>query len=371
MIVDNLIEFNKIKKEVPIKEEPMKYNGITIFKNKKCNSWYARYRLNGRQNYISGKTQKNVYNKLKNIFKKEEQQKNLTFKNWYKTWIDVYKKEKVKQTTIVEYEVQMKHLSDNFKNKELNLIKPIQIENELNNIPNARAKQKLFEFLKQIFKKAQDNDLLKTNPTVNIDKPKYVRDRGQILEKEDYIKFEQYCIDNNYNCILFILYQGLRIGEALALTNEDVNLEQKTININKSFNQKNEIDTTKNKQSIRTMPLFEKSVKLINIKPGRIFEYSQKHLQKQLLKIKQDLKLNEKLRIHDLRHTFISLCKNENIPEHIIQSWVGHEFGSKVTSKIYTHINKEANLLYYNKLNNSQFYSNSTQNFNKNEKDTK
>lgn len=34
-------------------------------------------------------------------------------------------------------------------------------------------------------------------------------------------------------------------------------------------------------------------------------------------------------RIYDLRHTFISLCKDENIPEHIIQFLVGHEIGSK------------------------------------------
>ena len=64
--------------------------------------------------------------------------------------------------------------------------------------------------------------------------------------------------------------------------------------------------------------------------------------------------------IHDLRHTFITNCKNAGIPEHIVQSWVGHQIGSKVTSSIYTHITEDSNLLNINKLNSSFFYSNST-----------
>ena len=36
----------------------MKYQGITIHKNKKCNTWYTRFRKNGTQIYISARTQK-------------------------------------------------------------------------------------------------------------------------------------------------------------------------------------------------------------------------------------------------------------------------------------------------------------------------
>lgn len=43
----------------------MKYKGLTIQKRKDCNSWYTRYRKNGKQFFISGKTQQECYDKLK------------------------------------------------------------------------------------------------------------------------------------------------------------------------------------------------------------------------------------------------------------------------------------------------------------------
>ena len=42
----------------------MNINDITIFKNKKCNTWYTRYRKDGKQHYISGKTKEIVAHKL-------------------------------------------------------------------------------------------------------------------------------------------------------------------------------------------------------------------------------------------------------------------------------------------------------------------
>ena len=65
----------------------MKIQGITIHKNKKCNTWFTRYRKDGKQYYISAKTQKECYNLLKeqlNIIKKERKGKaEYTFDSWY------------------------------------------------------------------------------------------------------------------------------------------------------------------------------------------------------------------------------------------------------------------------------------------------
>ena len=44
-------------------DNEMKFKGKTIHKNTKCNTWYTRYRQDGKQYYISGKTKK----KNKNI----------------------------------------------------------------------------------------------------------------------------------------------------------------------------------------------------------------------------------------------------------------------------------------------------------------
>ena len=49
----------------------MKYRGITIIKNKSCNTWYARPKIDGKQIYISAKTQKLCYDKVKAILDKK------------------------------------------------------------------------------------------------------------------------------------------------------------------------------------------------------------------------------------------------------------------------------------------------------------
>lgn len=47
-----------------------------------------------------------------------------------------------------------------------------------------------------------------------------------------------------------------------------------------------------------------------------------------------------KITTHSHRHTFITRAKEKGVAEHVLQTWVGHEIGSKMTSSIYTHIDK-------------------------------
>lgn len=160
------------------------------------------------------------------------------------------------------------------------------------------------------------------------------------------------------------LYQGLRKGEVLGLTAEDVDLENNALTINKALSDRGFLDTTKNTSSNRIMPIFNPTIEIlknINLKTkDRLFNISNAKMQSDFTKAIEELKLNPKYTIHSLRHTFITNCQDSGIPEHIIQSWVGHTIGSNVTKTVYTHIQKESNLLNINKLNDSKFYSNST-----------
>lgn len=83
-------------------------------------------------------------------------------------------------------------------------------------------------------------------------------------------------------------------------------------------------------------------------------------MQDKFKKIINKLGLNPKYTIHSLRHTFITNCQDNRIPEHIIQNWVGHVIGSKVTKSVYTHIQEDTNLANFRLLNESKFYLNST-----------
>lgn len=343
--------------------ENMKYQGITIIKNKNCNTWTARPMINGKQLYISAKTQKDCYNKLKEAIKnknkdlskiqKEKKEKlKITFKEWFKKWVELYKKD-VKKTTIEDYNGSLNHLKEIFDTP-LNQITTLKILELLNKIEFPRRKQKVYELLNDIFNKALQNEIIDKNPVSKIDKPKHKKVNGLALSSEDEKKLEKILKAKNLDIYLVCLYQGLRRGEALALNIEDIDFEKKTITINKSINSRNKIDTTKNVYSNRIIPLFDNTLDILekykNSK-GRIFNIECSKCQKTYLEIIRK-NFDKNYTIHSLRHTFITNCQEAGIPLHIIQKWVGHNIGSSVTNQVYTHTRELAeleNIELYNK----------------------
>ena len=337
--------------------EEMKYHGLTIQKRPGRNTWSTRYRLNGKQYYLSGATQKEVVTKLKEVLGIKEKIKfqTYTFENWFNDWINLYKKDYVRPGTLKEYNSTRNRLSEGFKAKDINKITSDDIMSEIKNVDKIRARQKTYETLKLVFDQAFKTEKIERNPINVILKPKYTRERGVALTKDECDKFVNKCKEYGLYVLILILYQGYRTGEALGICGEDIDLENKIISINKSFNDRNNFDITKNKHSVRYTPIFKNSeeiLKTVKITHGeRVFKYSQSSLREKFDKVVQELHLPDTLRISDLRHTFISKCQSENIPEHIIQGWVGHTVGSKVTKRTYTHITSDANLFYINKLN--------------------
>ncbi len=345
--------------EIKIKEQgEMKYKGITIHKNKNCNTWYTRYRENGKQYYISGRTQKEVLSILKNKLNyiKKEKTKTITLFDWYNQWLKLFKIGKVKESTIVDYEKSLKHIPTDILNNDITKITSLQINNLINGINKERTSQKVYELLNALFSKAKDYELIQKNVLDIIDKPKHTRERGIALTKEEQERFIKECNNQTHgDLLLVVMYQGLRIGECLGLTGTDIDLKNNTLTINKAIDEQGKKNTTKNEQSNRIIPLFNNTKKILekfeHFGDKRIFNFSYHIPQKKLKEIVKKTGIRN-ISLHDLRHTFITNCKNKNIPEHIIQNWVGHIIGSSVTSKIYTHINKEDTQQYIDKFNN-------------------
>lgn len=332
----------------------MKYKGITIHKNKNCDTWYTRFRNNGTQTYISAKTQKECYNKLKRVLAQTDnapilKPKSITFIEWYNKWIELYKKD-IKDETKRDYTNLLKNLKT-IQNKEINKILIEDILKILNSMQAERQKQKVYELLNMIFKKAQDNEIIEKNIMSKIDKPKHEKSKGIALTQEEQKIFINSCKSDKYgNLYLFMLYQGLRIGETLALNYEDI--KNNYITINKQLTNNGIVNYTKNKQSTRTIPLFEKTKQILNLNnKGRIFDFTETTANRNLKRIIKNQNIPQNLTTHDLRHTFITNCQNKQIPEYVIQALVGHEIGSKVTKQIYTHFNLKDNLSYIDKLN--------------------
>lgn len=225
----------------------------------------------------------------------------------------------------------------------------------LSNINFERQKQKIYEFLNDIFKKAYINEIIKNNPMLKIDKPKHKKEHVIPLTREHELKFEKYCIDNNQDVFLVALWQGFRTGETLAIKRSDLDFENRTITITNSLDMHNQLGETKNNYSYRQVPMREKTYKLLlkyQNETDRIFKIAKQTASKHFKQIVNNLFGANKYTFKSLRSTFITMCRENNIPLHIIQSWVGHVEGSRVTEDVYTHAREDAKLFYFNKINN-------------------
>ena len=376
--VDGMLDKMSTNNLLPKKEQVMKFQGKTIHKNKNSETWYSRFRMFGKQYYVSGKTQKECYSNLKKAIAQTKKQgkmvvveqvveeptkQTITLLDWYKQWLELYKVNQVKQATIDDYAKSLTYVPVEILESNITEIKAIQILKLLNKISAERTRQKVYELLYMVFDKAMKNEIIEKNIIANIDKPKHEKENSQPLTREQEQKFIQACKQVEHgDYFLLCLYQGLRKGECLGITDEDIDFTNKTLSINKSINSNNQVDTTKNKQSNRVIPIFDDAMQVLEkykYLKGRIFNMCSKTLRIALEKINALLGFHVKTK--DLRSTFITRCQEMGIREFAIQSWVGHRIGSKVTSSVYTKYNEEDNLQFVEMYNKAKFYSNSTQ----------
>ena len=156
--------------------------------------------------------------------------------------------------------------------------------------------------------------------------------------KEEYLKFIDAMMDKPmlYYAFEILYWCGIREGELLALTPADFDFKRKTLRINKSYQRlqgKDVITTPKTKKSNRViqMPDFlcdeiqDYFKQLYGLEPdSRIFPLS-KYALKRGMAFGCKVSGVKVIRIHDLRHSHVSLLINMGYSAVAIGNRVGHE----------------------------------------------
>ena len=193
---------------------------------------------------------------------------------------------------------------------------------------------------------------LRDNPCKKVDKMGRSNARElNFWTKDEYEVFLETFAEGNemYRLIFQMLFWlGCRIGEALALTSSDIDLEKATISVTKTYYRRNKTDyitSPKTESSNRkiTIPKFlqgeikEYLDRQYELAPDeRIFPITDRAVQKKMKQKTEEAKLKP-IRVHDLRHSHIALLIEKGLQPLVIAQRVGHD-SVNTTMNIYGHL---------------------------------
>ena len=213
--------------------------------------------------------------------------------------------------------------------------------------------------IKMIFKFAAVKRYITDNVTQYISPPKGKPKQERLALTNDEIKLIDNNIDKEFGLLaFFLLYSGLRRGEALALSWDDIDFESSIINVSKSIeyvNNNPRVKEPKTKAGHRVVPLIDKlSTEMKKHKSnGIIFNQDGSYMRATWFERHWQIyqsKIGLKVTPHQLRHTFTTLLYEWNINDKDTQEILGHSDIS-TTRNIYTHIRQSRMSDTLNKIN--------------------
>ena len=156
--------------------------------------------------------------------------------------------------------------------------------------------------------------------------------------KEEYLKFAEVMMDKpqSYYAFEVLYWCGIREGELLALTPADFDLDKGLLSITKSYQRlkgRDVITDPKTPKSVRViqMPQFltdeirDYLKSLYKVQPDqRIFEVTKNYLHHEMDRGAKEAGV-KRIRIHDLRHSHVSLLIEMGFSALAIADRVGHE----------------------------------------------
>lgn len=226
---------------------------------------------------------------------------------------------------------------------------------------------KLYHRLGSTFKIAINKGYIMRNPMINVLKPKSNKEdkevRALTVEEQqvitDYLLTKEISNCKYKNVYLIQMFMGLRVGEVLALSTSDIDLQNKRLNIKRTLTKDLEGHTimgtsTKTYFGKRTLPIpdyllssiMEQMIiaeKQINNNEKLLFKPEDKQYadrENVNTELKRLLKRHfgiEDITTHSLRHTYGTRCIESGMAPIVVQKLMGHKDVS-VTLNTYTSV---------------------------------
>lgn len=264
--------------------------------------------------------------------------KTILYGEWLEKWLKLYKEPWLKASTLYQTKRYVAKLTQFYKIP-ITQLTTLQLQTFLLSVEKPRNREHFFDVLRDSLNKAVKNDLIPKNPCDNVELPKHKAKQSKALTHDEESRFVEQCKLDPYGLqYLLCLYQGLRIGETQLLTMADFDLNNKTMRIDKNLNDLYQPDTPKSETSIRTLPLFQRTIQALQTLPFKMAK-SDKQIYQHFKSICENADISG-YTVHSLRHTFATRCAEAGIAPNTTKQWMGHSTVD-LTLNVYTHVNAD------------------------------
>lgn len=311
---------------------------------------------------------------------RKEKAKAYTFQEVYEQWLDVYQNT-VKESTLNKTKQYFDlHILVKFGDLIITKITPRYIQTIVNQWHKEfQQYRRLYNLLNRVMIYATTQRIIKENPCDLVVLPTNKVDYGyNKVTKDFYTKTELQhflkVVQENeplkwYAMFRLFAFSGIRRGELLALTWDDISFKEGTLSVNKALamveNNKLLVQSPKNETSKRTITLDETTIQTLKrwkyeqaelligfgynaMKPNQLLfnnASDNQHLylsapRNALSRICEKHNL-EMINIHGFRHTHCSLLFEAGVPMKDVKERLGHS-DIQTTMNIYTHVTQES-----------------------------
>lgn len=286
-----------------------------------------------------------------------QENENLTLVEACNVYIELHAEIHCKKTTFDGYKAYLRnHVKPFFKNSKIRDITKIRVEQFIktkidSGLSNASVNH-LIAFLKAVFQKMFDDEVIETNPLSKVKKLRVTHKNFEILDCQEVEKLlstaKKYYPDY-YPLLFTAIFTGLRQGELFALRWDKIDWANNRIVVDANYT-KRHLTTPKSnknrnvdmsKELAKTLrewklkcPYSDKELVFPN-KEGCYLDPSNMH-KRFFTPLLRKARIRS-IRFHDLRHTYASLLIANNIPIKYIQSQMGHA-SIQMTMDTYGHI---------------------------------
>ena len=334
---------------------------MPVYKDENKNTWYTMFYYKdwtgkSRKKKKTGFKTKHEAVEWENKFKAVESS---DMDMQLKDFVEVYFKDKSNELKIrsVKSKQRMiqKHVLPYFGNKRMNEIVPadiIQWQNELQTKGYSQTYLRMIQNqVTALFTHATRIYGLSNNPCVKVKKMgKSDADKLNFWTKSEYDTFISSFKENDWYKVLFevLFWTGCRIGELLALTPDDIDLEQCQINIRKTYyriNGEDIITTPKTENSVRTIDIPQFLADEIKEYEDRRFDLQNNERLFPVVaeavqhKLKRQVEKSgvKKIRVHDFRHSHVAFLIDQGFDALVIKERCGHS-DIRITLNTYGHL---------------------------------